>query len=86
MLAAHRAGIRRVVLPARNEPDTEDIPEDVRKELEIVYVSRIGEALEQTLEKLVAQPPPPADPQAEEARAAQQKQQTEPEPLRAGGR
>jgi ATP-dependent Lon protease len=87
VLAAHRAGLRRVVLPARNEPDTEDIPEDVRKELEIVYVSRIGEALEQTLEKLVAQPPPPPDPQAEEAHAAQQqRQQSEPEPLRAGGR
>ena len=88
VLAAHRAGLRRVVLPARNEPDTEDIPDDVRKELEIVYVSRIGEALEQTLEKLVAQPPPPADPQAEEARAqAQQKQAlTEAEPVRARGR
>jgi ATP-dependent Lon protease len=87
VLAAHRAGLRRVVLPARNEPDVEEIPEDVRKELEMVYVSRIGEALEQTLEKLVAQPPPPADPQAEEARAAQQQRQpTEPEPLRARGR
>jgi ATP-dependent Lon protease len=85
VLAAHRAGLRRVVLPARNEPDTEDIPEDVRKELEIVYVSRIGEALEQTLEKLVAQPPPPADPQAEESRPGAQKQ-AEPEPVRARGR
>ena len=84
VLAAHRAGLKRVVLPARNEPDAEDIPEDVRKELEIVYVSRIGEALEQTLEKLVAQPPPPADPQAEESRGAAQQQ--EPEPVRARGR
>jgi ATP-dependent Lon protease len=86
VLAAHRAGLRRVVLPARNEPDTEDIPEDVRKELEIVYVSRIGEALEQTLEKLVAQPPPPADPQAEESRPQSQQTQQEPEPVRARGR
>ncbi|HWS86296.1 MAG TPA: endopeptidase La [Pyrinomonadaceae bacterium] len=84
VLAAHRAGLRRVVLPARNEPDTEDIPEDVRKELEIVYASRIGEALDQTLEKLVAQPPPPANPQAEESHAnAQQPKQAEPEPVRA---
>jgi ATP-dependent Lon protease len=84
VLAAHRAGLRRVVLPARNEPDTEEIPEDVRKELEIVYVSRIGEALGQTLEKLVVQPPPPADPQGEESRGSQQQQ--EPEPVRARGR
>ena len=85
VLAAHRAGLRRVVLPARNEPDTEDIPEDVRKELEIVYVSRISEALDETLEKLVAQPPPPADPQAADERAQQQRQ-PEPEPVRARGR
>ena len=89
VLAAHRAGLRRVVLPARNEPDTEDIPDDVRKELEIVYVSRIGEALEQTLEKLVAQPPPPANPQAEESRTSAQQPKPsspEPEPVRVQGR
>jgi ATP-dependent Lon protease len=81
VLAAHRAGLRRVVLPARNEPDTEDIPEDVRRELEFVYATRISEALDQTLEKLVAQPPPPATPQAEESRKAPT--QPEPEPVRA---
>ncbi len=86
VLAAHRAGLRRVVLPARNEPDTEDIPEDVRKELEFVYVSRIHEALEQTLEKLVAQTPPPPDPKSEDPRAPQQQPQPEPEPVRARGR
>jgi ATP-dependent Lon protease len=84
VLAAHRAGLRRVVLPSRNEPDTEDIPEDVRKELEFVYVGRISEALDQTLEKLVAQTPPPPDPKVEEGRGSQQ--QPEPEPVRAGGR
>ncbi|MDQ5844245.1 MAG: endopeptidase La, partial [Acidobacteriota bacterium] len=41
VLAAHRAGIRRVILPSRNEADVEDIPEDVRKELNLVFVSRI---------------------------------------------
>jgi ATP-dependent Lon protease len=60
VLAAHRAGLRRIVLPSRNEADAEEIPADVRSELEIVFVSRIGEALEATLEKLVAAPPPPA--------------------------
>jgi hypothetical protein len=52
----------------------------VRKELNFVYVSRIGEALEQTLEKLVAQTPPPPDPKTEETRAPKQQ---EPEPVRA---
>jgi ATP-dependent Lon protease len=84
VLAAHRAGLRRVVLPSRNEADTEDIPEDVRKQLEFVYVGRIGEALDETLEKLVVEPPPPSDPQAEDARAAQHP--SEPETVRASGR
>jgi ATP-dependent Lon protease len=51
VLAAHRAGIRRIVLPERNEADIEDIPEDVRKELEIIPAKRIGDMLEATLEK-----------------------------------
>ena len=59
VLAAHRAGIRRIVLPSRNEADIEEIPEDVRKELEIVTASRISEAIDAVLEKLVANPPPP---------------------------
>lgn len=57
VLAAHRAGIRRIVLPARNEADTEEIPEQVRQELEIIPTTRIGEVLDATLEKEVSQPP-----------------------------
>ncbi|HYE14679.1 MAG TPA: endopeptidase La [Pyrinomonadaceae bacterium] len=86
VLAAHRAGLRRVVLPARNEPDTEDIPEDVRRELEFVHVGTVGEALDATLEKLVSQPPPPAAPQSEESQAAPSAARPEPEPVRARGR
>jgi len=59
VLAAHRAGIHRIILPARNEADLEDIPEDVRRELEIVPVTRINEVVDAALEKLVANPPPP---------------------------
>jgi ATP-dependent Lon protease len=59
ILAAHRAGIRRILLPSRNEADIEDLPEDVRKELEIVFVARINEVIDSALEVLVANPPPP---------------------------
>jgi ATP-dependent Lon protease len=59
VLAAHRAGIRRIILPARNEADVEEIPEDVRKELKLVFVSRISEVIDTALEVLVANPPPP---------------------------
>jgi ATP-dependent Lon protease len=59
VLSAYRAGIRRIVLPSRNEADAEQVSEDVRKDLEIVFVSRISEAIDAALEMLVANPPPP---------------------------
>ena len=49
VLAAHRAGIRRIILPAQNEADTEDIPDDVRKELEIIPATRVSEVLNAAL-------------------------------------
>ena len=51
VLAAHRAGIRRIILPDRNEADTEEIPEDVRKELEIIPAVRIDDVLNAALEE-----------------------------------
>jgi ATP-dependent Lon protease len=59
VLAAYRAGIRRILLPSRNEADVDDIPEDVRSDLQIVFVSRINEVIDAALEMLVANPPPP---------------------------
>jgi ATP-dependent Lon protease len=44
-LAAHRAGISRILLPKRNEPDLEEVPKEVRDELEICLVSRVDEVL-----------------------------------------
>ncbi len=44
-LAAQRAGIRRVIAPARNEQEILEIPEHERSELEFDYVEEIGEAL-----------------------------------------
>lgn len=50
VLAAHRAGIRRIILPVRNEADTDDIPEDVKKELELVFATWISDVLKAALE------------------------------------
>ncbi len=44
-VAAHRAGIRTVMLPARNRRDLDDIPESVRKDLEFVWLERVDEAI-----------------------------------------
>jgi len=49
LLAAKRAGIRRVVLPAPNERDVAEIPAELLKGLELEYVGSIDEALEHTL-------------------------------------
>ncbi len=43
VLAAHRVGIRRVIIPADNEVDLAEIPEEVRAEVEFVPVSRVEE-------------------------------------------
>ena len=45
LLAAHRAGIRRILLPERNEKDVVDVPEEIRDEIEIVYVKGVLDAL-----------------------------------------
>ena len=59
VLAAHRAGIKRVILPDRNRKDMVDIPESVRRDLELVFVKRIQEALELTLEAMPVVVPGP---------------------------
>ena len=51
VLAAHRAGIRRIILPERNTPDADEIPEEVRRELEIFPATRIDDVLEAALEE-----------------------------------
>src|ERR1700722_6006750 len=50
LLAAHRAGITTVVIPKRNEPDLEDVPENVRAALQVFPVSDVREVLERALE------------------------------------
>jgi len=53
-LAAQQAGIRRVVAPALNEPDIDDIPEHLRKKIEFMFVDDLDKALAQTLEPPVS--------------------------------
>jgi ATP-dependent Lon protease len=46
LLAAHRMGLRRIMLPKANEKDLPDVPEAVRNELSLIFVETIEEALE----------------------------------------
>jgi ATP-dependent Lon protease len=49
VLAAHRAGIKRIVLPDENEKDLAEISEEVRQELEFVLVDHVDEVLNAAL-------------------------------------
>jgi ATP-dependent Lon protease len=52
ILAAHRAGIQKLILPAENQKDLRDIPQNVRDALKFTFVSRIEQALESAVPQL----------------------------------
>lgn len=45
VLAAHRAGIKRIILPKANEKDLKDVPQEVRDELTFILAERVEEVL-----------------------------------------
>ncbi|MEX2619208.1 MAG: endopeptidase La [Egibacteraceae bacterium] len=51
VLAAHRAGLREVILPQRNEDDLDDVPAEIRDDLTFHFAERIGEVLSAALEE-----------------------------------
>ena len=50
IVAAHRAGLRHIMLPARNRKDFEDIPEEVRQQLTFTWLERVDDAVSAALE------------------------------------
>jgi ATP-dependent Lon protease len=56
VLAAHRAGIERVILPERNRRDLDDVPSAVQEKLEILFVSDMTEVLAAALEEATLDP------------------------------
>jgi ATP-dependent Lon protease len=51
VLAAHRAGIKRVILPERCRKDLQDVPEQAKNEIEFIFATRMDEVLDAALEK-----------------------------------
>ena len=49
VLAAHRSGIKKVLLPERNEADLEEIPETVKKEMKFIFVKKMSEVIKHAL-------------------------------------
>ena len=52
MLAAHRAGIKRVLLPERNRKDMVDVPPQVKEEIEFIHIKRMDEILQYALTEM----------------------------------
>jgi ATP-dependent Lon protease len=50
VLAAHRAGLKRICLPRRNEKDLDELPEDVRQELDFILVDRVEQVFAAALD------------------------------------
>ncbi|HRG96428.1 MAG TPA: endopeptidase La [Polyangiaceae bacterium] len=61
VLAAHRAGIKRIVLPERNVADLEDVPAEVKNDLEFIPASKMEQVLDAALEE---KPTPRIEPAA----------------------
>jgi len=61
VVAAHSAGIRRVMLPARNRKDFDDIPEEVRNQVEFIWLERVEEAVAAALDTAEAEKAAPED-------------------------
>ncbi len=49
VLAAHRAGINRVVLPKENLKDLDDVPDDVKAEIEFIPVETVEDVIKETI-------------------------------------
>ena len=67
VVAAHRAGLKRVMLPARNRKDFEDIPEEVRQQLAFVWLERVDDAVAAALEPAKGSRLAPESPPGREA-------------------
>jgi len=52
VLAAHRAGIKRVLVPERNKADLDEVPAEVKNDLEFLFVSKMDQVLEGALEEM----------------------------------
>jgi ATP-dependent Lon protease len=57
VLAARRAGLKRVILPRGNQKDLRDLPEDVRKEMEFIFADRVRDVLAAMLPGVVNMTP-----------------------------
>jgi ATP-dependent Lon protease len=65
VLAAHRAGIKRVLVPERNKADLDEVPAEIKNDLEFIFVGKMDQVLEGALESM-PQPRPPEEKKADD--------------------
>jgi ATP-dependent Lon protease len=51
VLAAHRAGIKRVLIPERNKADLDEVPAEIKNDLEFILISKMDQLLDAALEE-----------------------------------
>jgi ATP-dependent Lon protease len=69
VLAAQRAGLRRVILPSENEHDLDELPSDTRRELDFVLVDSIDQVLDAAFDGSMSRAAPRALPDRRRAAA-----------------
>ena len=55
VLAAHRNGLTTVILPKRNEPDVEDVPDEIRQSMKFIFAESVEDVINAALEKATPQ-------------------------------
>ena len=78
VLGAHRANLRRIVMPRRNEADLDDIPADLRKEMKFAMVESIDQVLRETLTPAPAKASPNGSRAVHPARNGRARRATQP--------
>ena len=73
VLAAHRSGLKTVIIPARNQKDLIDVPKKARNELKIIPVEHMDQVLDYALNPEVKQEAKPAASKAQEEKRSQPK-------------
>jgi ATP-dependent Lon protease len=71
IIAAHRAGLKKIVLSKKNERDLKDVPEEVRSEMEFHAVEKVSELLAYVFQIPTLSPPPPVTPPRDATPVAQ---------------
>jgi ATP-dependent Lon protease len=56
VLAGHRNGMRTIILPKRNKPDLDDVPEEIKQDMNFVFVDNMEEVLASALEPAIKLP------------------------------